>query len=105
MDRSQISQYEVFIGVDVGKSSNYVVALDRESDRRRMAQAVVQEETAIREALLDASESGRALVIVDQCGAFGRLTVAVAQDMGLDSGRQVKLTYMVIDNVEYEVID
>lgn len=84
MDRSQISQYEVFIGVDVGKSSNYVVALDRESDRRRMAQAVVQEETAIREALLDASESGRALVIVDQCGAFGRLTVAVAQDMGLD---------------------
>ena len=29
MDRSQISGYEVFVGVDVGKASNYVVALDR----------------------------------------------------------------------------
>lgn len=84
MDRSQISGYEVFVGVDVGKSSNYVVALDRFSDDRILSQSVAQEEAAIRSALAKAAERGRALVVVDQCGAFGRLTVAVAQDMGLD---------------------
>ncbi len=84
MDRSQISGYEVFVGVDVGKASNYVVALDRFTDDKLVGRSVVQEESAIRKVLLEASAKGRALVVVDQCGAFGRLTVAVAQDMGLD---------------------
>lgn len=84
MDRNQISAYEVFVGIDVGKASNYVVALDRLTDDKLIARSVIQEESAIRKVLIEASAKGRTLVVVDQCGAFGRLTVAVAQDMGLD---------------------
>ena len=84
MERGQISAYDVFVGVDVGKSANYVVVLDRENEKRLIARPVCQSESEIREVLAEASEYGRALVTVDQYGAFGRLTVAVAQDMGLD---------------------
>ncbi len=84
MDRAQVMEYEVFVGIDVGKSSNYVVALDRFSDERIMSQSVIQEESAIMDVLARILEKGKALVVVDQCGAFGRLTVAVAQDMGID---------------------
>lgn len=87
MDRSQISGYEVFVGIDVGKSSNHIVALDRFSDEKILSQSVTQEEAAIRDALAKVAKRGRALVVVDQCGAFGRLSVAVAQDMGLDVAR------------------
>lgn len=84
MEKAQVRCYEIFAGIDVGKSSNYVIALDRESEEPLLSKEVAQEEAPIREALAEASSRGRALVVVDQIGTFGRLTVAVAKDMGVD---------------------
>lgn len=84
VDRSQIRGYEVIVGVDVGKASNYVMALRLDEDEPLVSRAVPQEEAPVREAFAEASSHGKALVVVDQCGAFGRLAVAVARDMGLD---------------------
>lgn len=84
MEKAQVKDYEVFVGIDVGKSSNYVVALARDDEDPLVSREVPQDEAAIREVLAEASSHGRALVTVDQCGAFGRLPVAVAKDMGLD---------------------
>lgn len=84
MEKAQSRQYEVFVGIDVGKSSNYFTALDDEVEEPLLSREVPQEEAPIREALADAASHGKTLVIVDQCGAFGRLAVAVAKDMGLD---------------------
>ena len=84
MEKAQVKDYEVFVGIDVGKSSNYVMALARDKEKPLLSREVSQDEAAIREALAEASSHGRTLVTVDQCGAFGRLPVAVAKDMGLD---------------------
>ena len=59
MDRAQVMEYEVFVGIDVGKSSNYVVALDRFSDERIMSQSVIQEESAIMDVLARILEKGK----------------------------------------------
>ena len=84
MEKAQVKGYEVFVGIDVGKSSNYVVALARDKEEPLLSREVPQDEAAVRGVLDEASSHGRALVTVDQCGAFGRLPVAVAKDMGLD---------------------
>ena len=84
MEKAQVIGYGVFVGIDVGKSSNYVVALARDKEKPLVSREVPQDEAAIREVLDEASSHGRTLVTVDQCGAFGRLPVAVAKDMGLD---------------------
>ena len=84
MEKAQVIGYGVFVGIDVGKSSNYVVALARDKEKPLVSREVPQDEAAIREVLDEASSHGRMLVTVDQCGAFGRLTVAVAKDMGFD---------------------
>ena len=100
MDRREARKYEVFCGVDVGKSSSYVVALDRDGDEPLVTRAVGQAEGELREALAEVTSHGTTLVVVDQPGSFGRLTVAVARDMGLDVAqmppkrfRQVAETY------------
>ena len=85
MDRAQIKAYGVFVGIDVGKASNYVVALEGDDDKPFISREVPQEEAALREVLTEASARGKAIVVVDQCGTIGRLPVAVAKDMGLTS--------------------
>lgn len=84
MEKAQVRGYSVFVGIDVGKTSNYVIALARDREDPLASREVPQEEAAIREILAEASSHGEALVVVDQCGAFGRLPVAVAKDMGID---------------------
>ena len=84
MERSQVRAYEVFVGIDVGKSSNHVVALLADDEDPFLSEEVEQLEAPIRDALAQAASRGRTLVTVDQTGAFGRLPVAVAKDMGLD---------------------
>lgn len=83
MKRSEIARYEAFLGVDVGKSANCAVLLDRRCDEPLVRRAVLQDEGAIRALVRDASAYGELLVAVDQYGAFGRLVVAVARDMGV----------------------
>lgn len=85
MERSETARYGYFCGIDVGKGSNYLVLLDNcRSDERHLAGPLAQSEPAIRQALAACSVFGETLVVVDQFASFGRLVVAVAQDMGID---------------------
>ena len=76
--------YDVYCGVDVGKRSNYVVALDPVSEKRILGRVVPQDESEIRKVLTELSLVGKMLITVDQTGNIGRLVIAVAQDMNLD---------------------
>ena len=84
MKRSEVAAYEVFCGIDVGKSSNYAVALDKSGDTPLIRRPLAQDEREIRSLLAEASAIGRTLVTVDQPGTFGRLVVAVAKSEGVD---------------------
>ena len=65
MEKAQVIGYGVFVGIDVGKSSNYVVALARDKEKPLVSREVPQDEAAIREVLDEASSHGRMLVTVD----------------------------------------
>jgi len=100
MRRSDIARYGAFCGIDVGKSSNCAVVLDRSCDEPLIRREVAQDEGEIRAIILEAAAIGEVLVTVDQYGAFGRLAVAVARDVGVDVAhitprkfRQVAETY------------
>ena len=84
MRRSEIDAYEVFCGIDVGKTSNYAVVLDRFGDAPLIRRSLAQDEAEIRSLLAEVSALGRPLVTVDQFGTFGRLVVAVAEREGVD---------------------
>ena len=84
MRRSDIARYGAFCGIDVGKSSNCAVVLDRSCDEPLIRREVAQDEGEIRALILEAAAIGEVLVTVDQYGAFGRLAVAVARDVGVD---------------------
>ncbi|MFR8299034.1 MAG: IS110 family transposase [Gordonibacter urolithinfaciens] len=83
MERAEMD-YDVYVGVDVGKTKHYAVALDGATGKRLFSRPFGQDEASIRELLEDASGYGKALVTVDQFGNIGRLVVAVGKDMGLD---------------------
>lgn len=73
---------QVFVGIDVGKAFHHIVALRMDGtavvDRRvRNAQADLEAVFA------DVAGHGQAVVCVDQPGAIGALSVAVAQARGL----------------------
>ena len=100
LNKVDIAPFEVFCGIDVGKTSNHIVALDRHGDKPLINRKVPQEEAEIRAALEEAGDFGFALVIVDQFGAFGRLVVGVAKSMDIPVAhmsprrfRQVAETY------------
>lgn len=100
MKRADIAKYEVFCGIDVGKSAHYAVVLDRDGDDPVMRGPVAQDEAGLRALLAEVKSMGRALVVVDQFGSFGRLAVEVARDEGVDVAhipprrfRQVSETY------------
>ena len=77
--------YDVCCGVDVGKYSHHMVALDASGEV--LAEGPVrQSEAAIREALAPVAAAGRARVVVDQPGPLSSLLLAVAADMALDVG-------------------
>lgn len=76
----------VFLGVDVGKTSHYAVALDRDGSVLA-SRAVAQDEQAIRQLLADlAGDPSRILLVVDQPATVGALMVAVARDAGVQVG-------------------
>ncbi len=83
MERAEMD-YDVYVGVDVGKTKHHAVALDGATGRRLFSRPFGQDEASIRGLLEEASGHGKALVTVDQFGNIGRLVVAVAKDMGLD---------------------
>ena len=77
-------QYDVYCGIDVGKTTHYLVALSKENDQRLLSRPLAQDEKEIRSALKGLGSFGSVLVIVDQTGSFGRPVVSVARSLGMD---------------------
>ncbi|MDJ0362991.1 IS110 family transposase [Rhodococcus sp. H29-C3] len=77
------NSYQVFCGIDVGKTSHYAVALNRDGERLTGID-VHQDEVSMRRLFKDLSHHGKLLVIVDQPRNIGALPVAVARDCGID---------------------
>lgn len=75
--------YQVFRGIDVGKSSHYAVALNRDGERLT-GNEMHQDEAALRRLFTELSRHGKLLVIVDQPRNIGALPVAVARDCDID---------------------
>jgi transposase len=75
------SQYEVFLGLDVGKGEHHAVALGR--DGARLHDAPLPNSEARLRALYDKlARHGSILVVVDQPASIGALPVAVARAGG-----------------------
>ena len=74
--------YDVVIGLDVGKNAHHACALNRHG-RRLIDREVANTESALRDVLAQAGGHGEVLLIVDQLHSIGALPVAVAQAMGI----------------------
>ncbi|WP_328853232.1 IS110 family transposase [Micromonospora globbae] len=73
--------YQVFLGLDVGKDGHHAVALNREGKRLHDA-ALVNTEAKLRQVFDKLARHGRVLVVVDQPASIGALPVAVARACG-----------------------
>ena len=80
-----MSDPQVFIGLDVGKSEHHCVALNADGDRL-VDRPLPNDEAALRDLSTQLAGHGQVVVVVDQPASIGALPVAVAQDMGLDTG-------------------
>lgn len=76
--------YDVWLGLDVGKTSHHGCGLTPAGDRV-IDHELAQDETALRDVITRLQhEHGHVLVIVDQPNTIGALPVAVARDCGAD---------------------
>ena len=76
--------YDFVIGVDVGKYFHHACVLDPQG-RQVLSKRINQHEGSLRKLFGQfLADNTSVLVIVDQPNNIGRLTVAVAQDMGAD---------------------
>ena len=73
--------FDVVVGLDVGKAAHHAVALDR-GGRRLIDREVANTEDDLRAVLTRAGQSGRILVVVAQLNSIGALPVAVAHATG-----------------------
>jgi hypothetical protein len=73
--------YEVYCGLDVGKSEHHAAALNAARERV-FDKPLPQDEARLRELFTNLQQHGRVLVIVDQPNTIGALPVAVARDCG-----------------------
>lgn len=83
MERTEMA-YGVIVGMDVGKTSDYVCALPMDSEKPLFEGNVQQSEQDLRAMFSRALKKGRALLVVDVWGGFGTLPVLVARSMGID---------------------
>lgn len=74
-------RYEVFCGLDVGKSEHHAAALNAAGERV-FDKPLPQDEARLRELFTGLQQHGRVLVIVDQPNTIGALPIAVARDCG-----------------------
>jgi len=77
-----MSDPEVFVGLDVGKTEHHCVALNMIGDRL-VDRPLPNDEAALRELFSQLASHGPVVLVVDQPASIGALPVAVAQDMGL----------------------
>lgn len=76
--------YDVVIGLDVGKATHHACALDP-AGKRLLDREVANAEDALRGVLGEMAKQGQVLVVVDQLHSIGALPVTVAQSMGIDT--------------------
>lgn len=76
--------YDVYCGIDVGKSSHHIVTLGPLSEDKLMNHSFAQAEVEIRKVFEECKEYGRPLITIDEYGNIGKFLVAVAQDMDID---------------------
>lgn len=69
--------YDVVIGLDVGKSMHHAVCLDP-GGKRLIDREVSNTEVELRELFIQATCHGEVLVVVDQLHSIGALPVTVA---------------------------
>lgn len=79
------SEFEVFLGIDVGKDKHYAVALDR-SGATLLERELPQDETRLRTLTAGLATNGPVLAVVDQPASIGALVVAVARAEGAEVG-------------------
>lgn len=79
-----MSDPEVFVGLDVGKSEHHCTALNA-AGKRLVDRPVPNEEAALRALFAQLAAHGQVVVVVDQPASIGALPVAVAQAMGLQT--------------------
>lgn len=75
--------YDVYCGIDVGKSAHHAIAL-RPDGSRILSRELPQDERRIRDLIVELAGHGSVLVIVDQPRNIGALPLAVARDCGVD---------------------
>jgi transposase len=75
--------FEVFCGLDVGKSVHHACALDR-AGKRLHDKALPNDEAALTEVFTRLGTHGRVLVVVDQPASIGALAVAVARSLDIE---------------------
>ena len=80
-------EYDVVIGLDVGKSTHHAVCLDP-GGKRLIDREVSNTEVELRELFIQATCHGEVLVVVDQLHSIGALPVTVAQAM------EIKVAYL-----------
>lgn len=72
---------DIWLGLDVGKSSHHACALDREGNTVP-DRPLAQDERQIRDVIARLRGHGTVLVVVDQPDTIGSLPLTVARDMG-----------------------
>jgi hypothetical protein len=85
MGQDDSETVDVFVGVDVGKSEHYAVALDP-AGRTVLNRSLPQDEGKLRELISGLKPRGRVLFVVDQPASIGALPLAVARDEGVEVG-------------------
>ncbi|GAB7039922.1 IS110 family RNA-guided transposase [Catenuloplanes niger] len=75
------NEYDVFLGLDVGKSDHHAVALGRDGKRLHDA-PLPNTEKRLKTLFTKLARHGRVLVVVDQPASIGALPVAVARATG-----------------------
>ncbi|ODU23663.1 MAG: IS110 family transposase [Pseudonocardia sp. SCN 73-27] len=75
--------FDVFCGLDVGKSVHHACAVNRVGQRLH-DKPLPNDETALTEVFTHLTGHGRVLVVVDQPASIGALAVAVARSLGIE---------------------
>lgn len=76
-------QFDVYCGLDVGKSDHHATALTPAGERV-FDKPLPQDEARLRELFTDLGRRGRVLMVVDQPNTIGALPIAVARDCGCE---------------------
>ena len=79
---NQDSGFDIWCGLDVGKTGHHACALEA-AGKRVFDKALPQDQAKLEDLFRSLSEHGRVLMIVDQPNTIGALPIAVARSMGI----------------------